>query len=273
LSRCVSVGQLFKVGAEVACREFGFARGVVLSAYADRLCADTTDALTNPASDALRRRVLSAPIRLSRGSAEAEALQAGAEHPRATPPSRGLVERLDLGQAVSVPVAPEGRVLAVILLDRPAPQPQSLELSGLEAFAAMFAVSLETVLVRGRMEVLQSELRSAAMSTQALVAEALQAPASLPSHWTHSLAFPATHVADRAASGTGNLRDILTPREIEVAYLLVEGLTNRQIAERMILSPETIKASVARILRKLDASNRAQAVSRFLQLAGAGSAN
>jgi DNA-binding CsgD family transcriptional regulator len=43
--------------------------------------------------------------------------------------------------------------------------------------------------------------------------------------------------------------------------LLVQGRSNREIADELILSPETVKAHVARILRKLGASNRAEAVS------------
>src|SRR5215204_3379585 len=51
----------------------------------------------------------------------------------------------------------------------------------------------------------------------------------------------------------------LSEREQQIADLLVEGLTNKEIAERLFLSTETIKSYVARILRKLGARNRVQA--------------
>jgi DNA-binding NarL/FixJ family response regulator len=48
-------------------------------------------------------------------------------------------------------------------------------------------------------------------------------------------------------------------RERQIAGFLVQGLTNKEIAEQLFLSTETIKSYVARILRKLGARNRVQA--------------
>jgi DNA-binding NarL/FixJ family response regulator len=50
----------------------------------------------------------------------------------------------------------------------------------------------------------------------------------------------------------------LTPREREVAVLVGEGLTNRQIAARLYLSERTAQNHVQHILRKLDLPNRGQ---------------
>ncbi len=54
--------------------------------------------------------------------------------------------------------------------------------------------------------------------------------------------------------------DDLTEREVEVLTLMVEGLTNPQIADRLNVSRSTIKTHVSHILEKLDASNRLEAV-------------
>lgn len=51
----------------------------------------------------------------------------------------------------------------------------------------------------------------------------------------------------------------LTKREREILGFVAEGLSNREIAERLILSPETVKSHVAAILSKLDLSDRTQA--------------
>jgi len=57
----------------------------------------------------------------------------------------------------------------------------------------------------------------------------------------------------------------LTEREREVLALLVDGLTNREIAERLTLSPATVRVYVSNILSKLGAKNRTEAASLALQ--------
>lgn len=57
----------------------------------------------------------------------------------------------------------------------------------------------------------------------------------------------------------------LTERELEVLALLVEGLNNREIAERLYVSRATAKAHVSHILDKLDVSNRGEAIAVALR--------
>jgi len=52
----------------------------------------------------------------------------------------------------------------------------------------------------------------------------------------------------------------LSPREREVAELVAEGLTNAEIAQRLVLAPDSVKKNVTRILTKLDLRDRVQLV-------------
>jgi DNA-binding NarL/FixJ family response regulator len=67
----------------------------------------------------------------------------------------------------------------------------------------------------------------------------------------------------RAASAESKqgLQEILdlTPREAEVLTLIARGLTNREIADTLVISVKTASVHVSHILRKLDAPNRREA--------------
>ncbi len=55
----------------------------------------------------------------------------------------------------------------------------------------------------------------------------------------------------------------LTRRELEVAALIASGMTNRQIAERLVISRRTAEGHVERILAKLGFAARSQVAAWF----------
>jgi DNA-binding NarL/FixJ family response regulator len=66
--------------------------------------------------------------------------------------------------------------------------------------------------------------------------------------------------AGGASPAVPELPDELTPREAEVLALIAEGLTNSEIAERLVVSAATVKSHVNHIFAKIGARDRAQAV-------------
>jgi DNA-binding NarL/FixJ family response regulator len=58
----------------------------------------------------------------------------------------------------------------------------------------------------------------------------------------------------------------LSPREFEVLSIIVEGRTNREIAERLFISERTVGVHVRNILAKLDVSGRIEAANVAIRL-------
>jgi NarL family two-component system response regulator LiaR len=91
-------------------------------------------------------------------------------------------------------------------------------------------------------------IRAAAAGESVLVPEALQA---------------LVHAADAQAPQLGH---DLTERQLEILALLVDGLTNNEIAERLVLSPYTVRNHVSEILSKLGTGTRTEAAALAVRL-------
>jgi DNA-binding NarL/FixJ family response regulator len=66
-----------------------------------------------------------------------------------------------------------------------------------------------------------------------------------------------------AAAGAEGPLQTLSPRENDVLRMLADGLTDREIAEALIISPRTVETHVSNILHKLSVRNRAEAAQRY----------
>jgi DNA-binding NarL/FixJ family response regulator len=65
----------------------------------------------------------------------------------------------------------------------------------------------------------------------------------------------------------GRMQDSgLSSREMEVLQCLAQGMTTAQISSDLFISDNTVKTHVRHILEKLEAANRAEAVSKAMQL-------
>ena len=117
-------------------------------------------------------------------------------------------------------------------------------------------------------ELVQNALQAGAISylLKNVTANSL-AEAIIAAHAGRSTLAPeATQVLIQSARQGPTPGDDLTPREREVLTLMVEGLTNPEIAERLSISRSTARAHVSQILSKLGVSNRAEAISLAFRL-------
>jgi ATP/maltotriose-dependent transcriptional regulator MalT len=76
----------------------------------------------------------------------------------------------------------------------------------------------------------------------------------------------AARAPEAIARADSRLLALLTPRELEVIELMAAGAHNADIAARLVISETTVISHVKQILRKMQASNRAQAASRYVRL-------
>ncbi|MGE4424857.1 MAG: LuxR C-terminal-related transcriptional regulator [Solirubrobacteraceae bacterium] len=144
-------------------------------------------------------------------------------------------------------------------------------------FAEAYGQAFERAVLVSRMDGLRRAVRAAASTAEDAFTWAFAEPPSLKSD-LGGRAIPGAmgeapvHDIPTGTTGVSSLSldqqadDVLTRRELEVLRLMAAGMTNGAIADRLVISHGTVKTHVKHILRKLRAANRAEAVSRYLQI-------
>jgi DNA-binding CsgD family transcriptional regulator len=166
---------------------------------------------------------------------------------------------------VAAPVAPSGRLLGVLYADHgeTGRVVDALDRDVLWSFTEDFGRIYERMVVIERMRSQRNQVREAfefadSMMRALASADIELAPGSeerTPDENGHNLETPkAAPIVD----------ELLTPRELEVLAMMVRGASNVVIAERLAIKQGTVKSHVKHILRKLDAVNRAEAISRYM---------
>jgi len=79
-------------------------------------------------------------------------------------------------------------------------------------------------------------------------------------HIAHAMFARLSELAQTSARSILHEPMILSDRELEILYLIAEGWSNRQIADRLYLSPHTVKNHVHNILKKLCVQRRLEAI-------------
>jgi DNA-binding CsgD family transcriptional regulator len=99
----------------------------------------------------------------------------------------------------------------------------------------------------------------AAMGAEAFEAEYAAGRALDPAQVLAEAGRTGTPAGPGGAAGSREAATVLTPRELEVLTLVAQGLSNPDIAQRLVLSDHTVRRHLANILRKLNLSSRAAA--------------
>ena len=191
-------------------------------------------------------------------------------HPETYKP---LVAPYGTAAYVAAPIMPEGRVIGFLHADRGIRRPgdidgvDDLDRDALWAFAEGFGYAIERMQLIERLRTQAQDVRRLIAQTEAIVTEHLDAQVSLVSGPTAGDPLARTAAALFPAAESRIERD-LTRRELEVLGLVAEGSTNAQIAARLVITEDTAKSHVKRILRKLGAGNRVEAATMYLRSRG-----
>jgi DNA-binding CsgD family transcriptional regulator len=169
----------------------------------------------------------------------------------------GLRAALGWSSYVVAPLVVHGKAVGLLHADATA---SGRELDAVDAeVAASFAEGLSGVFERAVLrETLSQHRRELQSAVQWMSGRLGQLTAEA------SDAVPAAPPADLVVV------DMLTVRELEVLRLLARGQTNLAIANALVVREGTVKYHVKNILRKLGATSRADAVSRYARAMGAG---
>ncbi len=116
-------------------------------------------------------------------------------------------------------------------------------------------------------ELVQSALRAGAVGylMKNVTARELSAAIRAAAEGRMTLSSEAAQALVRANQQAHEFTETLTDREREVLRLMVEGLNNAEIAERLVVSLSTVKYHISNILGKLGVDNRVAAVTQALQ--------
>lgn len=170
--------------------------------------------------------------------------------------------------AVSVAVAPvvsAGEVVGVLAADcaasgRPL---QRIDRDALAAFASGLGYAIEKAILLERLHAQRDDVLRLVRAAEMVAGELSDAQMRLSSATEPDAALGpvAALLADTAVP----VADLLSPRELEVMDAMSRGATNGEIGELLFISEDTVKSHVKRILAKLGATNRVDAVSRFVR--------
>lgn len=266
-------------GPEELCRTLGFDRAVLFRIHGSDVIAER---VVDDRDPEWAKRILDVskanPAPLGHQLLETEMIRRRApilvSDARNDPSTfKPLIEATQTTSYVAAPIMPEGRVVGFIHADHVYKKRQvdAVDRDLLWAFTEGFGFALERTSLLERLQAQRRQIRQLINTTDAVLNELSAAELVLGSVENRSDPMAQT-AASIFVAPESRLSALLTARELEVLKLMASGATNGGIAQRLVISEATVKSHVKHILRKLRAANRAEAVYRYMSVAGTPSA-
>jgi DNA-binding CsgD family transcriptional regulator len=181
---------------------------------------------------------------------------------------RELTKVWPISSYVAAPVMPEGRVIGFLHASTLAGD-DILDRDVLWAFAEGYGYALERTILLQRLHDQGERIRELVVSTESTLTEIREAGLQISTASADLQGDEEAPVRSAMFSAPDSrIHQLLTRRELEIIELMAHGETNKQIAERIVVSEGTVKSHVSAILRKLHSANRAEAVSKYMRLTG-----
>jgi DNA-binding CsgD family transcriptional regulator len=185
------------------------------------------------------------------------------EHARGFAP---MIEFSKTGSYVAAPISPAGRLVGVLYGDpgvngRPVDE---LDRDILSAFANDFGLIYARVVLVERMRAQRDRIEAAFDFAENMMSSLANAEIELSRTPEGRLPSDGDEPELATAAPPQAIEELLTAREAEVLAMMVRGASNATIAEQLIIKEGTVKSHVKHILRKLDAVNRAEAISKYM---------
>jgi DNA-binding CsgD family transcriptional regulator len=181
------------------------------------------------------------------------------------PARYAFLDTLGWREYVAAPIMVEAAAVGFLHGDRAMSRRPlaQLDADALEQFAAGFALVFERAVLRRRLRDQRREIRRISSWAEARSGELSEGAIELSGD--HGEEHERRAAAPELLTEDG-LATHLTAREIDVLQLMADGKTNGDIARVLFVSEGTVKFHVKNILRKMQASNRADASARYLRL-------
>jgi DNA-binding CsgD family transcriptional regulator len=273
LHECKTPEELIDAAPGELCRACGFSRALISRIQGSRWVPEVYEAVPgmDPEEDPFREWVEKIEIPLEHMLIETELVRrrmpALISDPLNDPRTfKDIVTRGRTEAYVAAPIIPDGRAIGFLHADKIGrDEPLTTEdRDNIWTFAEQFGLIFHRAVLVERLAAQRTRLHEAFLGAEHVIEELRDTQIEL-GRTAHRIP-EATAASALFRPAESRLDTLLTRREREVLDLITSGATNVRIAEQLVISEGTVKSHVKHILRKLHVGNRAEAVSRYLQM-------